>query len=136
MAGTKGRSGARGRFKDFEPGEAAPELNPDRFDSLLTYLTWIAREQAAGNIDRADARELRDTVKAISLVRQAKFRETEIDELRELVRRAEEAAQRGRENAMASRHGRAGKATKCAPQDANSQSESGESPTKNTGTSH
>lgn len=91
--GVKGRSGRRQKFAEFKPEAGAPELKAD-YDSVTAYISWIAKEQAAGNMDRADARELRDHAKAMITAMRARHSEREIEEMRDLVKRAEKATQR------------------------------------------
>jgi Xaa-Pro aminopeptidase len=134
MAGTKGRSGRRQQFKDFSPSAAAPELQPN-YDSVTAFLTWITKEQAAGNMDRADAKELRDHAKAMIVALRARHQEHELEEMRQLVASAEDAVKRGQAQASADRYGRGGKAKNCdTPLGANASKGSGNSAGSKTGT--
>ncbi len=104
----RGTKGNRGKRVDpptpYAPSESAPQLAPD-YESITAYIAWIAREQAAGNIDRADAKELRDHAKAMVTALRARHSEHELDEMRGLVKRAEQAVNRGDAIEVAERYG-------------------------------
>jgi hypothetical protein len=125
VAGNK-RSGARqDEFRKWDPSVPAPELDPSNYESILACMAWITREQALNNVDRADAREYRDSLKAIATVKKARFSEKKLEDLKDLVRQSREDRQRGRDNANAIRYGRNGKADECpAPNGKNSKKRS------------
>ncbi|HYF01057.1 MAG TPA: hypothetical protein VEJ18_19190 [Planctomycetota bacterium] len=92
MAGTKGRSGRRQKFAAFQPEAEAPKLEaPYTVDACMHYIAWVASEQAAGRMDRADARELRDHAKAIMNGITRKHAMHELEEARAIAERIEAA---------------------------------------------
>ena len=81
-----------------------PKLEPS-YASIEAFLAWVVEEHLTGRMDRMEAKEFREHANAMLKIMKAKHSETELDEARALVARAEKAVRQGDGKATQERYG-------------------------------